>query len=127
MVSKRRIKLLNAEVATAATRRSTGYSMAHRGMLLSVSVDNPVGSPQYTPRLQMQDPKNGWTKLWVAAAPLTSEGIFHYLFYPIGLAQEVSEEYHQLLLPDVWRFVLNYDGTPAADYADTAASAELIP
>ena len=75
----------------------------------------------------MQDPKNGWTKLWVATAPLTSEGVFHYLFCPAGLARENCEEYHQLMLPDVWRAVLNYDGTPGVDYADTAASADLIP
>jgi hypothetical protein len=123
---KERVEVLAAEVDTEATRTSRQItSLTHRGLILLVDVSNELGAPTYTPSLQA---KRGatWATIWTAAAAISADGLYTYLLYP-GTAGANYTEYVDMVLPQTYRVVLTYAGTPSTDNADTAIDAEHLP
>ena len=123
---KQKITLLAAELQSTATRTSSERTTPeHKGMLLTVPIANEAGTTTFQPVLQQKDNEGNWNTIWTAAAAIAADGTTTYLIYPGTRVAEDYTEYVDIEIPETWRVVLTYAGTPATDKMDTLVTADL--
>jgi len=120
-------EVLPAELLTTADRTSGQFNNPYgMGLILTIVTANEAGAFSATPKLQTVDAYGTAITWWTAAAPITANGTFHYLIYPVTMSNTAFTETVAFPVPGSWRLFLDYGATPASDKADTKASAAYV-
>ena len=116
--------VLPAALLSTATRTSNiMYNPSAKGMILSITTANEVGTCSFTPKICTLDAFGTVITLWTAAAAITTDTTSTYFISETTFTNASFTAVVATVLPRSWYLVLTYSGTPASDKSDTKASA----
>jgi hypothetical protein len=118
MASRQHFGIISANavqtVQTSADQESLGGT---RGVRVHVAVSNDLGTFQYTPSLDVKVSATAYVTVWTAAADLTADGDYTYLFYP-GATASLDTEVSDFPISPVYRVVVTDTVADADNNAD---------